>query len=690
MDLENWYRNARKGLRSGNLKAAAQWCQRILEARPGHAGALLVAAQVRLRQGDPQGGLRLLQQAVAADPDNAEIHAAAGQALWEAGLADPAEAALARALRLDPGRTEAHRLLGTLYRAQGLYSRALPHVRQAAEQSAGDAAAWEELGALLEQTGRSAEAAEAFARALTRKPAARELLLQRAAALEAAGDADGQAAAFAECLRRIRPAAEAHRRVAAIHSRLHRHDLSARHHRAALELEPGDWKTTYNLGNDLLGLGDFAGSLEAYRAVLRVRPDQYEPWANLLFTTCFDPGTSPEALLAVHKEWGDGLLARVGAGAVRHRNPPDPERPLRVGYLSPDFRDHPVSVFLSSAVAFHHRDRFETFCYSSNPKEDPVTRAFRQVVPHWREVSGMDDRRLAEGIRADGIDILVELAGHTKGNRLPVLALRPAPVQVSYLGYPATTGLATVDYRLTDALCNPPETQAWYCERLVPIEGGFCCYLPRPDAPDPGRLPAARNGHVTFGSLLNPKKVGEPVVALWARVLKEVPDARLLLFRNTLAAPATRARYVEAFGRHGIGPERLDLRWERRHPNYMAVYRDIDVALDTLPFAGHTLTCEGLWMGVPTVTLMGRDFAGRMGASVLHMAGLEGFTARTEDEFVRIAAGWAGRPQELARLRQGLRRQVERSRLCDATAFTRALEAAYRGMWRNWCETRRP
>jgi protein O-GlcNAc transferase len=472
---------------------------------------------------------------------------------------------------------------------------------------------------------------------------------------------------------------------------VHRFDAATEHLNASLRLNPSNAEAHRALGMTAWEMWDYAGARDRFEAAHRLEPHHRDDVQNLLFAACYDPDLSPAQVRALHDLWGPRYLAGPPAGPVPpHANRPDPDRPLRVGYLSPDFWRTPVSVFLSSIVAYHHPAAVATYCYADVAWPDAVTGAFRQVCPNWRDVHGVDDAGVADRIRADGIDILVEMAGYTGASRLSVVAYRPAPLQVSYLGYPATTGLPMVDWRLTDVVANPPGTDRYYTERLARVEGGFCCYLPPPDAPDPGPPPAARNGYVTFGSFVNTKKVNRHVIALWARVLAALPGSRLFLFRHTLSAPPTRERFLAEFERHGIARDRVRIGWERPpgDPNYLGLYREVDAVLDTLPFNGHTSTCEALWMGVPVVTRAGADFAGRLSASVLAMAGLAALVADTDDAFVATAARAASDVPGLARLRQGLRDHLRRTRLLDAEACTRALEAAYRGMWRDWCARR--
>jgi protein O-GlcNAc transferase len=472
----------------------------------------------------------------------------------------------------------------------------------------------------------------------------------------------------------------------------HRYEEAGKSFAAALALAPGRAEALRALGHVHWNLGRYAEARARFAQALESEPADMSNVHNLLFCACYDPGLTGPALAELHREWGRRYLEGLpDPGAVRHANPPNPERVLKVGYLSPDFRRHPVTVFLRPILATHDRSRVETYAYANVARPDDATAEMRAACAHWRDVTRLDDAALAERIRADGIDVLVELAGYSGGTRLRVLGRRPAPVQVSYLGYPATTGLPVVDWRLTDAVADPPGTEVLYTERVARIEGGFCCYKPLPEMPEPGPPPALARGHVTFASLVHNTKVNPAGIALWARVLHAVPEARMLVFRHTLAAESTRARYLEEFARHGIGPDRVRIGWEQpphAEGRSFAVYRDVDIVLDVVPFTGHTSTCEALWMGVPVVTLAGTEFRGRLSAAVLDMAGRGEWVADTADGYVAVAARLAGDVAGLARLRRELRGRLAASRLMDAAAHTRALEDAYRAMWRAWCAGR--
>jgi predicted O-linked N-acetylglucosamine transferase (SPINDLY family) len=403
-----------------------------------------------------------------------------------------------------------------------------------------------------------------------------------------------------------------------------------------------------------------------------------------LFNANYDPAASAEALFAMHVRWGQD---HEEPHRFTHENVPDPSRILRVGYVSPDFRENAVMVFMAPVLAHHDPAEVRVFLYGSVRRPDATTARIRTSSPAFRDISRLSDGAAAERIHADEIDVLVDLAGHLGEGRLPIFAQRPAPVQVTYMGYPNTTGLRAIDYRLTDAVADPPGEPSYHVEELFRLPRGFSCYAPPVEAPSVSPSPALARGWVTFGSKHKIEKLNPSVVSLWARVLHEVPRSRILLYRHRLDGEI-REQVVQRFAAHGIAADRIDLR--NRMPDgrhHLAVYEEIDVSLDAFPWTGPTTACDALWMGAPVVTWSGARHAERMVASILASAGLGECVARSPDEYVAIAARLAADVDALAELRRGLRARVAASPLCDGPSFTRDLEAAYRAMWQRWCAT---
>jgi predicted O-linked N-acetylglucosamine transferase (SPINDLY family) len=440
-----------------------------------------------------------------------------------------------------------------------------------------------------------------------------------------------------------------------------------------------------NLANTLLLIGRLDEALVHYHAERALRPDNAASASNLLLARQYDPSIDRKALAAEAQAWNTQFAAPLATDARPHQHDRSPERRLRIGYVSADFRRHPVGYFLEPILRHHNPAHVELYCYAGNNTEDDLTARLRASAQVWRPTLGLDDSTLAEQIRADGIDILVDLAGHTSGNRLLTFARKPAPVQVSWLGYVDTTGLDAFDAVIADATFCPPDEEWSFAERVVRLPSVRWCYAGPEGAPPIAPLPALERGTVTFGCFNNLAKLTPEVIALWADVLVAVPGSRLLLNSVGFESEQERARYLALFEARGISPERIEIEGKSSHAAYLATYARVDIGLDPFPFNGGTVTAESLWMGVPQVTLYGDRPVGRMGAAQLGAIGLSALVARSQAEYVRIAADLAGDLPRLAELRAGLRDRLRASPLGDVPTFTRDLEAAYRAHWRSWC-----
>ncbi|MBF0304324.1 MAG: tetratricopeptide repeat protein, partial [Alphaproteobacteria bacterium] len=464
------------------------------------------------------------------------------------------------------------------------------------------------------------------------------------------------------------------------------HDEAIDHTRQAILLSPEDATPWNNLAIALVDLGDVERALRYYRICLSLRDGLVALFrANYLMALTYPSTIGNQELAREHRDWASRIDAPPPAP---HANPRDPERILRIGYVSPDFRHHSVAYFALPVIRAHDRRRVHVTCYSVSPKKDDFTRRIREAADAWREAGGWDDRQFDEAVRQDGIDILIDLAGHTGGNRLALFARRPAPVQVTWLGYPTTTGLDAIGWRVTDIHADPPGTgDAFHSERLMRLPRSFLCYSPV-DGDEPVAPPSfEETGGITFGSFNTLAKITPAMIALWAEILNAVPGSGLLLKAKGFSSPHVAARMRDAFAAHGVSAGRLCLDGFSPSPRqHLARYGAVDIALDTFPYNGTTTTCEALWMGVPVITLSGDRHAARVGASILTNVGLPELIARDERDYVRRAVELAGDRDRLRALRTGLRGRLSEG-LCDAPAFIADFEAALRTMWRMWCAT---
>jgi len=418
-----------------------------------------------------------------------------------------------------------------------------------------------------------------------------------------------------------------------------------------------------------------------YRRAVELKPDLTEAQSNLLFSLQYCTGVTLAALAEAHAMF-DQVCPLPNQFASNAQNEcADRRQHLRIGFLSPDLVWHPVSSFFVCAFAHLDRGLLETFCYSDRATQDGVSQRLKAAAYMWRDVHGMGDERIAELIRKDEIDILFDLAGHTARNRLRVFAHKPAPIQITWIGYEGTTGLSAMDYLLADRYVVPEGTEPFYCERILRMPDGYVCYNPPANAPPAGPPPSLKNGFVTFGSFNNPAKITSQVVSVWAKILQRVPRAQLVLKYRGFGDAAVQQRYRELFAVHGVDAERVQFQARSTFGEYLAAYQQIDVALDPFPFNGGATTCEALWMGVPVITCPGETFASRHSLSHLSNIGLTETIACDVDDYVEIAVALANNPHRLAEIRSALRDQMAISPLCDGPRFAQKLTALLIDTW---------
>lgn len=672
---------------AGELNEAEKQYREVLARETGHPGALYLLGTLKAQGGNTAEAVRYLREATRRDPSFGTAWLNLGSALLQLARADEAEVCYRKAVETLPEQADAYFGLGRALLTLRRYDDARDAFQQALACKPQFAEAQYQLGKTFFQQGKPAEAETCYRQALQQNPQLLHIYTDLGRTLRTLGRLDEAAAAYREIIR-VRPdAADAWNNLGNARRQQARMDDAADCYRRALSINPQLAETQNNLGNVLKTLGLLDEAANCYRRAIQRKPGFTQAHSNLLLCLNYIPGYDEQQLFREHQRWATAHTP-ARPGTDKHGNIPDPGRRLRVGYVSPDFRTHAVTRFFEPLYAHHNHEEVETICYAQLVNGDETTERLQSMSDGWHRTVGMTQAELAEQIREDAIDILVDLAGHTARNRLPVFGLRPAPVQISWLGYPNTTGMTALDYRLTDAIADPDGADRFYTERLLRLENGLTRFLPPTDAPDPGSLPADSSGRVTFGSLNNLVKLNDQVIALWSRVLRQVPGARLLLFRDMLQGKVAE-RVQSAFAQHGIDGSRLELRHKLDSGNtYLNVYREIDIALDPFPWNGHVTSCEALWMGVPVIALLGPVHRGRLAASVLHQVGLEGLVARNPDDYVRIAAGLAGDVQRLEQLRSGLRHQVAASPLCDGPGMAREVEAIYRQLWQHWCTGR--
>jgi protein O-GlcNAc transferase len=614
------------------------------------ARALLDATGAALQSGQLDVAETLCRKLLEIDPDLASAHLTLGFIRQQRGRLMEALAAYDRAVQIKPHYAEAHFNRGVILESWGRLEHALAAYDQALALKSDFAQAHFGRGIVLRRQGRLDEALEAYDRVLRINPHDHRAHVDRGAVLRQQGRLKEALAAYEQALR----------------------------------IEPKNAWAHNNRGNVLAFQGRFREAAVAYENAVRLKPDFAEADSNRLFCLMYDPTQDDASLFAAHRGWGEQHGHPANAYAT-HANGRDPARTLRVGLVSADLGRHPVGYLVEPLLAVD-RAKIQIVCYSDRRVEDDLTERLRAKATSWRSTLGVPDTALAETIRNDGIDILIDLAGHTLGNRMRLFTLKPAPVQVSWIGYPYTTGLPAIDYVLMDKVVVPPGEERWFVERVVRLPDTRFCYAPPEYAPGPAPPPAVERGFITFGSFNNLLKVTPSVIRLWALVLDAVPHARLLLKWATLAEPETEAHYRRLLGDLGVDLARVELRGASPHPAMLAEYADVDIALDPLPYSGGVTSLEALWQGVPVVTLPRSRPVSRQSQAFLTALGRPEWVAKDLDDYVCIAADLASDLDRLTDLRREQRRRMAASPLCDAPRHARHFEAAMRSMWRHWCK----
>jgi predicted O-linked N-acetylglucosamine transferase (SPINDLY family) len=577
---------------------------------------------------------------------------------------------------------------------------------------------WQTRALVLRNSGKLDDAVRLCEQALAANPENTEAINFLAAGLLAAGRLDEGL----DCLRRaaaLAPSARSQKLLGDVLARAGNFENAISSYRAAIALEPNDaetWNTLagleivaaryddaeascraglvisprhavlmQTLAGVLFEQARVEAAIETIRESLALQPDNPHAHSSLLRMLWYADGYDASTIFREHLEWA-ARHARPFENTVKpHQNRADPARRLRIGFVSPYLNKHAVTFFLESAIAHFDRKHVEVFFYADVAHPDAYSARLKQQGSHWRNTVSLDDAQLAQHVRDDAIDILVDLSGHTANNRLLVFARKPAPIQVNWLGFPSTTGMSSMDYRITDCYCDPPGmTERFNTETLVRLPGIYMAWRPPENMPVVAPLPALKNGFVTFGMFHSAFKITRTTALLWARILQHLPGARLRVLAVSGVAAERHIRRL--FAECRINERQLEILPRLGFDDYLAAYGDVDIALDTFPYHGATTTCFALWMGLPVVALEGSTHASRADVSMLCNAGLQQLVAASADAYVDIAVRLAGNPVELAELRMNLRTMLSGAPNTDGAACARNIEEAFRTMWRTWCD----
>jgi protein O-GlcNAc transferase len=599
--------------------------------------------------GDRETAIRHIRAILQQDPDNAEAYNDLGLLLYESGSVAIAIDCYKKSIVLNPNHAEV-----CCNCANALLS----------------------LGVLR-------EASEYFEKALSLNKELYEALFGSGAVKQAEGDLTAAKKIFCDCLR-IRPDdGAAHFKLGTIMREWNMLDLAAVCYKNALRFRPGDSRARMNLGETLQSAGEIEESEKVFGDLIAYDTENHLAHSNLFISMNYNPVHSPDQIYDAHVRWGAGVESWFSR-KINFKNAPDPDRVLRIGYVSSDLCRHPVASFLEPVLKGHDRTKFVVTCYSQGVYKDEKTEELKKYADNWREIRSFSNEEAMQMIHRDVIDILIDCTGHMADNRLPLFARRCAPIQIAWIGYPNTTGLKSIDYRFTDSIVDPENYPELYTEKLVRLANGFCVWAPPDNAPPVADSPCLKNGVITFGSLHTLSRLNKKVIELWSRALAGVSGSRLVIFRNTLNDEIIK-RISEWFSENNIDLRRVVFQRDVPPEGHLSVYQSIDIALDTFPWSGHTTACESLWMGVPVISLRGDRAAGRMVASILTHVGMQDWMAETPEQYIELVRHFSIDKDKLAGIRKSLRDKVKSSALCDGKACTSEVEMKLREMWVKWC-----
>ena len=677
---------------------AGQWAEaealyrEVLALDSGHAGALHYLGVLAYQVGQLEVARELIAAARELRPEDAEIRNNLGTVLWHQRKPAEAAAEFERALALKPGYAEAHNNLANALKDLGRTAEAVAHYEQALRLRPVYAEAHNNLGSALQSLGRLEEALAHYQQALRLRANYPEAHNNAGNARLRQGQLSEAIAHYEQALKLLPDYPEALNNLGGALVHQGRLTEAGECFERAIALKPDFAGALNNLGGALQSQGRLEEATASFERAVALNPSYEEAHRNLVYTQLYRPGVGLAEIRTAAERWNAIHIERFRA-VWPDRRPAPPAatgRRPKLGFVSGDFRSHVVGRLMLPVLEALSRAGHEFACYANSVVDDALTARFRAAAALWRPIAGLSDGEASAQIRADGIEILIDLSGYTADNRLLVFARRPAPLQLTWLGYPATTGMAAMDYLLADHVQVPEESDRHYREKIIRLPAGYHLYRPIDEAPEVGSSPAARNGFVTFGSFNGVQKLTAPAIEVWSRILHRLPAARLVLKAPGFNDPAVQRRYRALFAAQGIGAERLEVLGRTSPAEHMRAMTETDIALDSLPYTGGATTVDTLWMGVPVITLAGETMAGRLSAGYLDAIGLSELTARSPDHYADLAVALASDPARLASLRSGLRPRMTASPLCDEGRFVRSFEAACTAIWSRHCAGEAP
>ncbi|QEL19757.1 O-linked N-acetylglucosamine transferase, SPINDLY family protein [Limnoglobus roseus] len=678
-DITQMFAAAVERHQAGDLTEAERIYRAILTTLPNHAPTLCNLGAVLARREQYEEASKCYAVCLATTPGYADAHFNLGNLYRRLGHNREAVGQYQGCLKSNPGHGSAYYNMGLSLISLGELSAAIECFRQTIAIEPQHTDAYNRLGDTLLRIGQFNDGIEQFRKYVSLRPDDPRGYNNLGLAIANAGRPQEAVPLLQKAIGLNPNYPDAYNTLALAYEALGRKDEAAQNYREAVRLNPKFADAWSNLGTNLTEQGRADEAIAALRTSLEIRPHTQAIDSNLLLTLNYSSHVSPEDVAAAHRKYGETYAPTAPLSPVP--SDPDPDRRLRIGYLSGDFRQHTVAGFIELLLTNHDREKFHVSAYAHVPRPDDVTAKLQKFADRWRFVNGQTDEQAAATIQADKIDILIDLSGHTAGNRLSILAARPAPIQATLFGYPNSTGLKAVDYRITDEVSDPPGmTESLYNERLLRLAGLAWAYQPPADAPPVGPLPSLTSETFTFGCLNNAAKYSDACIDAWAKLVAAVPNAKLVLLAGQSEGGAE--RLVEKFTAAGLTKDQLQLLMRLPRRDYFEAYSRFDLALDPFPYNGGVTTCDALWMGVPVLTVAGGSYVSRQGASILTHVGSTEFIAESPEQLAEVAKIWASNRDMLADIRAALRPQVAKSVVADGKAYVRNLEAGLRQAWK--------
>ncbi|MDJ0626575.1 MAG: tetratricopeptide repeat protein [Candidatus Caenarcaniphilales bacterium] len=636
-----------------NFQEAIDFYQKAIELKPTYLDALNNLANLYKEQGDFELSAATYEKVISINSNHAEAHNNLGNLLQDTRDFANAIKHYQKAIQIKPNYPAALSNLGNALCEIGYFKDAIICQQKAISLKADYAEAHSNLGNAFQAVGLIDDAEKSYKRAIEIRPNLAETLNNLGTVYKDKG--------------RLTDAIECYKK--------------------ALEIKENYPYAFSNLGVSLKSKGLVKEAIQVYRKAIEINPSLVAAHSNLLLTLNYVDYLSPQEIYEEHLNWAT-IHSNKQKRFSQYKQSLEPNRKIKIAYVSPDFKNHSVAYFIEPILSNHQKERFEVTCYSGVTNPDDTTFRLKSYVDNWVNIFGFDDEKLAQKIYEDQIDILVDLSGHTSDNRVLAFSFKPAPVQLTYIGYPNTTGMESMDYRLVDSISDPKgESDQLHSEELIRILGSFLCYSPPENIPDIGILPAKQNGYITFASFNNLAKITNKVIELWSKILKHLPSSKLIIKNHSLTDEDTANYYSSVFESYGIEANRIEFHgWIKSKTEHLGLYNQVDIALDTFPYNGTTTTCEALLMGVPVVTFPGDVHASRVGASLLTSAGLNEFIAENEDGYINKVLALSKDIDQLASCRETLRKTILQSSLCNGSEFTKKLENIYQNIWSSYCQ----